>query len=140
MEMKFPNRLEVAPDPSKVLMSESLKGNVPELEEGITPEMQFVIAIGHRRVGAKEEALVGSLVGVLFDVKPEIEIKVPVDEAIAVVQAQQLSFDKFEMHYGDKVFELPGPFTVAAARMGDFDVRTQMCVLMLSLQRTGKKA
>lgn len=141
MEMKLPNRLDITPDTSKVLMSESLRGTVPELEgEGIDPATQFVIAIGHRKVGNKEEALVGSLVGVLYDQKPEVEMRVTIDEAIAVIKAESLSFDKFEFHYGDKDFELVGPFTVAAARMQEFDVRTQMCVLMLSLQRTNKKA
>jgi hypothetical protein len=136
--VKLPNRLEVQPDTSKVLMSESLRGTVPDLEEGVAPDVQFVIAIGHRKVGNKEEPLVGSLVGVLFDQKPEIEIKVTVEEAINVIEAQNLSFEKFEMHHGERIFELVGPFSVSAARMQDFDVATQMCVLMLSLSRTKK--
>jgi hypothetical protein len=132
--------MEMKADKSHILMSDVLKGNVPELENE-TVEMssgKAVIAVFSKVAGNKVEGMVGALRGVLFDVNPEIEVRVEVEEAFKVVRTSNLQFQKFELHYGEDVIEVPGPFIVTAARIDAIDVFDHMCTLSLNLKRPAR--
>lgn len=130
--------MELKSDPSKILMSDALRGQLPELESDMVTQLQgqYVHVIADRRVGGQSMPLAGLLRSVLLDVQPEIEIKVEMSEALKTIKATDLSFEFFELQYGeDEDVTLPGPFTVKAARIQEIDPVTQTCVLALHLQR-----
>lgn len=133
--------MEVKADPSRILMSDVLKGQVPELE-GEVPVDPFrgkhVIVIAQKTVGTKQEGVIGILRGVLFDVEPEIELRIDLKEALDIVEGHNLSFNKFELHHDQRVVELPGPFVVKAARIDDISVLDQLCTVSLHLKRPAR--
>lgn len=133
--------MELKSDPSKILMSETLKGHLPELESDEIDQLssQYVHVVVDRWVAGTQVPLTGLLRSVLFGLEPELDIKVELPEALAVVKAQNLVIAGFELQYGEEsTVEVPGPFTVKAARIDDINAQTQTCVLMLQLQRAKK--
>lgn len=132
--------MELKADPSKILMSETLKGQLPELESEMAEQMQgqYVHVVADRRIAGQSLPLAGLLRTVLFDASPEIEFKVELSEALATVKAEKLTFESFELEHGEETLQMPGPFTVKAARIQEIDAATQTCVLALQLQRVKK--
>lgn len=132
--------MELKVDNERVLMSEALRGQVPELDGG-DPEfrrelMQKVVTvIAERRVGDKATAMVGVLRGVLLGSEPEIEFRCDLTEAMDVLEAQQLTFGSFELHYGERVVQIKGPFVVKAARLDEITLDDPLCTLGLHLAR-----
>lgn len=122
-------------------MSDALKGQLPELESDEIDHLsdQYVHVIIDRRVAGQKVPLVGLLRSVLFDLEPELDVKVELTEALAVVKARDLAIAGFELQHGEEsTVEVPGPFTIKAARIEDINAQTQTCVLMLQLQRAKK--
>jgi hypothetical protein len=129
---------EVRADATRILMSDALKGQLPELESEIVEHMQsqYVHVIADRRIGTQRLPLVGLLQTVLFDAQPEIEFKVELTEALATVKAVDLKFNGFQLQHGEgSTIDMPGPFNVKAARIQEIDAINQTCVLSLQLQR-----
>lgn len=140
MEMKLPNRLEVQPALDRVLMSDTLKDQVPDVDPAALEELsaKYVHVIANRVVGGQLLPITGIMLSTLFDAKPEVELKVLVDDALDVIEAQNQYFEGFELHHGTRIVPMTGPFKVAAARIQEVDVKTQMCVLLLQLERMKK--
>jgi hypothetical protein len=118
-------------------MSDSLQGNIPELEDEDFKqfEEQFVIVVANRTTSGKQLPITGTLQTVLFDEKPEIEIKVQLKDALDVIEAGDQVFEFFDLHHGERIVKMMGPFTVKAARIQDLNPTSQMCVLALQLKR-----
>jgi len=135
--------MEMKADSSQVLMSDVLKGNVPELD-GDAPVDQYqgkhVIVIAEKMTGGgnKVEGLVGILRGILFDVDPEIEFRIDLKEALDIVEAQQLQFNRFELHHEERVIQIQGPFIVKAARIDDISAQDQLCTISLHLKKPAR--
>lgn len=133
--------MDIKPDTSRVLMSETLKKVLPDLDGDNLSQLvgEGIYVVADRRVGGQQIPLAGVLRSVLFDTSPEIEMRIELSEALAVVQSEGLTFEGFELHHGEKTtVQLPGPFTVKAARIEEIDVPAQLCVLLLQLQRVKK--
>lgn len=125
--------------PANIMVSDALRDQLPDdFESTGLPEDQFVVVVAVRNDGSENPIITGVLRTVLFDVEPEIEFKVLLSDSFDIIQAQRLGFEKFELHYGKRMIELVGPFTVKAARIQDIDVVNQMCVLALHMQRVKK--
>jgi hypothetical protein len=131
--------MELKTDPSRVLMSDVLKGQVPELEgeAGLDPVSgKHVIVVAEKVTnGSKKEGLVGILRSVLFDVEPEIEFRIDLTEALNIVEAQRLAFGGFELHHEARVIPMPGPFVVKACRIDDISAQDQLCTISLHLKK-----
>lgn len=129
-------------DNDRVLMSEALRGQVPELEgEAQVPAelvLNAVTVVAEKRIGDKVTAMVGVLRGVLLGSEPEIEFRCALDEALDVLEASQLSFGGFELHRGDRVVQIKGPFLVKAARLDEIVPGDQLCTLGLHLARPAR--
>ena len=129
--------MEAKPDTSRILMSEVLKGQVPELGDSNFAEIAagMVTVVADRIVGQQSVPLVGIMHSVLFDAQPEIEFRVALSEAFDIVEATDLHFNDIDMHHGTRIIKLRGPFQVSAARIQEIDSSGQVCTLMLSLKR-----
>lgn len=128
---------------SRILASKELVDQIPDAQ--IDDELErlasgMIMVVADRIVGKKQAPITGVLSSVLFDVKPEIEIKVNTDDAFDVVEAQEQHFNTFELHKEERIVSLKGPFLVTAARIQEIDPKTSMCVLALQLERLTKKS
>src|SRR3990167_7159243 len=118
---------------SQVLMSDALRGQIPELEGEERPdpfEGKHVVVVAQKIVGQKESGLIGVLRGIHLGDEPEIEFRIDLTEALGLVQAQNLSFGGFELHHGEStVVKIPGPFIVKAARIDEISPADQLCTI-----------
>jgi hypothetical protein len=127
-------------------MSDVLRGRVdPDLEDEARAgaadalEKSVVSVIANVQIGTgKSTAIVGILRSVLFELEPELEFKVTLDDALGLVQAQNPQFLGFELHHGERVIKVPGPFTIKGARIDDIDPAHGLCILALGLKRPPK--
>jgi|SRR5579863_509824 len=134
---------EIRAETSKVLMSDVLRGQVPEEieDEAVNGavdalEKSVISVVANVQVGkGKATAVCGILRSVLFEKEPELEFRVTLDDALAVVSAEGLQFLGFELHRGDQVIKSPGPYDVKGARIDDIDAAAGLCVLSLGLRR-----
>lgn len=132
---------KVEAETSKVLMSDSLKGLLPdELDDEAAEKMErlTVTVVAAVQIGEKKTVIPGILRSVLFEVEPELEFRVQLHEAISFVSANQLNFLGFELHHGTDIVKSPGPFLIKGVRIDDIDAVNQMCTLSLGLKRPPK--
>jgi len=127
-------------DTSHVLMSDVLRGQVPDLDEQIEANTQdlarkHVLVVAEKTVGAHVSGIVGILRGALLGPEPEIEFRCQINEALDIIEASSLVFNKFELHHDERVLSVPGPFTVKAAKIDEISAQDQLCTLGLHLSR-----
>lgn len=125
-------------DSSHILMSEVLKGQIPDLDGEQIDELRnkHITIVAGKTVGAKIEPMVGILRGIHLGQNPEIEFRCEIKEALDVIEASQLSFSGFELHHGeDRIVQIPGPFVVKAARIDEIVIQDQLCTLGLHLSK-----
>ena len=130
--------MEIKTDPSRLLMSDALRGRLPEElenEAAETLEQSAVHVIAKFTVGDTGLAVIGLLRTVLFETEPELEFRTTLDDALTVVSAKSLQFQGFQLQYGDRTVDVPGPFLIKGARIDDISVGDQLCVLALGLKR-----
>lgn len=122
---------------NQFMMSESLKNQVGDIDPELMGQLheQYVHVIADRTIDGQHEPLVGLLRSVLFDVEPEIEFKVELTEALKTIKSNNVAFLQFELHHGEEIVTIPGPFKIKAARIQDIEPKNQMCVIALHLRR-----
>jgi O-succinylbenzoate synthase len=132
--------MEMKPNTSRVLMSDVLKGQVPDFDEEVVEQLngKHVILVAEVHVGAKTQGVTGLLRGVMFGANPEVEFRLDLEEALSIIEAQGLSFGKFELHHGERIVALPGPFVVVQARIDDISAQDQLCTMWLQLKRPAR--
>lgn len=135
-------KLHVRPDTSRILMSDELRGTVPDLEEEVPEDPnagQHVVVIAHRRVMEQIDPIVGILRSVLLNgIEPKIEFRVQMKDAMDIVDTPGVSFDGFELHHGERIIKVPGPYIVTAAQIDDISPPDQMCTLGLHLKKPAR--
>lgn len=131
--------MDVRPDNSKILMSEALRGRLPDEyeDESMQPTVaEGVTAIVRITAGVKEKmTLVGAFRSALFEKEPEIEFRVHLDEALDLVSAKDPEVDGFEIHKGERVVKVDGPFLLKGTRIDEVAPGSDMCLLALGLKR-----
>jgi hypothetical protein len=129
--------MQVKADNSRVLMSEALRGQLPDLDDAgpAALEGSYVHAVVDATIGDKQTAFVGILRSVLFGDRPEIELRLQLEEAIAFAKASSPVVTAVHLLHGDEEVELAGPFTVVGLRLDDINAVEQLCVMSLGLQR-----
>lgn len=130
--------MEMKADPSHVLMSEALKGQVPELDGEQIEEIaaKHVTVLLERIVGGKSDPMVGILRGMLLGDNPEIEFRCSIEDAMLVLGTQDLHVGKIQLHHGDgALVEVSGPFDVKARRIDEIVAQDQLCTLGLHLMK-----
>lgn len=127
-------------DNNKFMMSDVLKGQIPELDDQHVDDIEekYVHVVAERFVNNQRVPIAGLLQSVLFDVVPEIEIKVALQDALETANADGLSFGSFFITYGETKVTLKGPFIVKAARIQDINETSQTCVIALCLNRANR--
>lgn len=127
-------------DTGHVLMSDVLKGQVPELEGEVPAAVvdRHVVVVIEKVVSNESTAVIGVLRGVLLGAEVELEFKCELKEALDILETKGLSIGHFELHHDQRVLQVPGPFIVKAARLDEISPVDQLCALglhMTKLQR-----
>lgn len=124
-----------------VMVSSQLKDQLPDavLNEEILASLDssFVHIVIDKSIGSERIPLVGAFRSVLVDEKPELELKVELQQAFEFAALKSsIVVESFDVLRGEeRVLTVTGPFIVPAARVQDLDHVTQTCVLMLQLER-----
>lgn len=136
---------EVRPITDKLLMSDVLQGQVPELEgDGATQLASgFVIAIINVSTGVDSRGIVGTLRGLKRTQDgsgEEISVRTPLGDAVGVIDAvanPRVSVSSIELHVGEDIVRFIKPdsglFAVTEAEILEIDYPRQVCVLNLKL-------
>jgi len=126
-------------------MSDVLRGQVPALDDTVAEVSveelgnQHVLLVAEKVTGAKVTGVVGILRGALLGPDPEIEFRCEIEEALNIMEAPNLSFNKFELHHDKRIVPVTGPFIVKAARIDEINVQDQLCTLGLHLARKAQR-
>lgn len=128
--------MNIKTDTNRILMSDTLKGMVPSLDDDSNSSTLGIVAVlCNRLINGVNEPFNCMLHSVLFDIEPEIELLCSIDNALDTIQANSLKFQEFIIMYNDRKVEVPGPFIVKAAKIYEVKSNLDQCILALSLQR-----
>ena len=122
----------------RLLMSDSLRGVVPELDdEEVEKYRDSYIVVSADLSDGDEFILSGLCVGIAFEPsETKIDIKVPLAlgyEVFARLKSGKQTCKCLYLNRGQDVLEYPGPYSVVSPRLTDFDRPTVMCNLGLDL-------
>lgn len=127
-------------DNGRLLMSDSLVGQIPDLDEDTVRGLEdsFVMAVLHVVTEKGAEPVVGSVVGVSFesDKLINMDIRTGLSEAFDLLRSYssvQLRCEELLMKMGDTELSRTGPFTFTSLKILDFDHPTKMCTLGMDL-------
>lgn len=125
-------------DSSRVLMSDELRGQIPDIEEQQQLMIDRLVSVTAKwRSGSPEEHIVvGSLRTFLMGKGSlrEIEFRVLLEDALDIASTADVSFTSIELKHGERTLRSEGRDLVEA-RIIDIEVNTepQMCTLALGL-------
>lgn len=128
-------------DNSRVLMSDSLKGQIPDIEEqqqALIDRLIKVTATWKSGDDDKLKTIVGSLRTVMFGQDPEIEFRALLEDVLDIVSANNVVFTSIELKHVDRTVHLPANLKVTAARILDFESTLEdfpMCTFAIGFQR-----
>lgn len=121
----------------RLLMSDSLKGMIPALEDAVTnANLELVIASIVTGPEASD-VLTGRLTGVSVD--PDVvklDVRVATDTAFDLLRRSittGVSIAEVFLSLSDDDVRITGPFRVTSPKMLDFDTQNKMCTLGLDL-------
>ena len=126
-------------DKDRILMSDSIRGMVPELEEEQmrTFEDAFVIASFELRREESVDILSGKVVGVSCEERAtKIDVRLHNHEAYGLFKSAMqgaLVCDNLYLWLGTDETKLSGPFKMTSPKMLDFDHQHKMCTLGVDL-------
>lgn len=124
-------------DEDKLLVSDELSGVMDDTQ--MFPGVILVILTYHPRsiVNTDVNHIVGSARSVLLGDDHEVEFRVSLDDAMALIAARDnITVDKFELKSENTTHVTEGPFKISAARISDIHVTEHMCTLGVLLKRT----
>jgi len=127
---------------NRLLMSDSLKGMIPDLEDDQLKSLSdaFVIATVEMLFDQNIEIIAGSLVGVsLENFESKIDIRVSLKDAYEIIKkfkTSRLSCRVFYLHRGDDEICFEGSYKISSAKIMDFDRQLKMCTVGFDLIKT----
>ncbi len=129
--------INVVPSTDRILMSDTLRGNVPALENDEQVQDvesdNYVFVTAEKISNHERTAVIGILRGIELGIEPQVEMRLSIVHALDIIETRGLLFGGFELKTLDRVVNIPGPFKVKSARLFDIDTIAQMCTLGLHL-------
>ena len=127
---------------NRLLMSDSIKGMVPELEEERIDDIStsFVVAAMEMmyEFDSSHDVIAGKVVGLSLETINEVklDIRIELEKAYQLVKkysSSGLSCRMLYLHLGDDEICFEGDFRIASPKMLDFDHQNKMCTLGIDL-------
>ena len=125
---------------NRLLMSDSLKGMVPTLEDEVVGRLQdsFVIVsleTSHDEKG--NDVLSGVCSGVSFEatsVKVDLRIELPRGyDFLKRILKETVICNRLYLSRGDDVMKIEGPYRIVSPRLSDFDYQDILCTMGIDL-------
>jgi len=126
---------------NRLLMSDSLRGMLPDLEDDQLKLLSdaFVIATIELLFEQNVEVVAGSLAGASFDnLEIKLDIRAGLNDAYDVIKkfkTSGLSCRLFYLHRGDDEICFEGPYKISSTKIMDFDRQLKMCTIGFDLIR-----
>lgn len=131
---------------NRLLMSEDLRGKVPELDDDILKqyESNFVFGVLEGVDPDDGNDMVGNLVGLALEETVKWDFRVNLTTALRFISRYVPDDDAgqpvipcsgFQLFLGDDVIRFPGPFIVVRPKVYDVDNNTKLCTLAVDLTR-----
>lgn len=133
--------LVAQPDRSRLLMNDSLRstfGDIDPFDVGPSKHVEGITVAIDRSVGAtRAQPLVGQLTTLLMDESPEIELVSSINIAFGVVKdmGETNMVLEIQLHHGDDVMSIVGPYEISMLRVQDINVHAQTCVIAMKLTK-----
>jgi len=125
---------------NRLLMSDSLKGMVPDLEDDASQiASQLVNSFIITAIELHGfEPLVGSLAGISYDEKIiKLDVKLKLEQAYDVftdlAMGKTITCEAIQMHLSERMNRIVGPFKLELPKMFGIDAQDRMCVLAVDL-------
>lgn len=125
---------------NRVMMSDSLKGVLPEFEEEQIQAFSesFIVTTLEINVGGTSDLLSGGLVGISFDSLAEIKLDIRVStkeayETIKKYTTSGLASRVLFLHLGDDEIVFQGDYKIVNPKAVSFDHQNRMCTLGVDL-------
>lgn len=126
---------------NRLLMSDSLRGVVPELEEDIAKKLEDTIVVVSFVLsrGTDSEIASGVLVGASVEERiVKADFRLDTSDAYRLFSAfikDNWRCDKLYMDYAGDYLEISGPFQVSAPKLSDIDRQLRTCTIGIDLIR-----
>lgn len=122
----------------RLLMSDAIKGIIPDLDEKHLKPFEDSFIVGTLELVLNDgniELLSGALSGFSLDKSVlKIDIKVKTYEAFTFFKDVNSTICKsIYMHLGDEEIHLSGPYRISSPKMMDFDYKAKTCILGIDL-------
>lgn len=131
---------------NRLLMSDDLRGKVPELDDDILKqyESNFVFGVLEGVDPDDGNDMVGNLVGLALEETVKWDFRVNLTTALRFI-SRYVSDDPsrqvlipcagFQLFLGEEAVRFPGPFAVVRPKIYDVDNNTRLCTLAVDLTR-----
>lgn len=124
-------------DSDTLMMSEELKGQIPDLSEDDDVNNSFIIVVIDLQCNESRQPLVGSLVGIKHDVCTKIDMRSSMKTAYTVfsyiTNGGKALCDSFQLQLGDQEVTFTGPYELLSPAIIDVDSTNKMCTLAVDL-------
>lgn len=125
---------------SRLMMSDSLQGMVPQLEDEALEKYSDSFVVGVLELDPQQfidSPLVGSLVGLAVEEITKFDVKTSISAAYAILKMATMNAkiicNAFQFHLGPDVTRVVGPFFLQSPRMIDLDHDRKTCTLAVDL-------
>lgn len=130
---------------NRLLMSDDLRGKVPELDDDILKqyESNFIFGVLEGVDPAAGNNMLGNLVGLALENPVKWDFRVGLETALRFLSRYAgdspttitIRCEGFQLFLGDGVLRFPGPFNVVKPKIYDIDNGNRMCTLAVDLTR-----
>lgn len=123
----------------KLLMSDSLQGMVPEIEEQLLSYEESIIIVGvDYRTKEFQDIIAGSVVGIAFETNViKVDLRKNVKEIYRFImfccQNPEIECHGLYMQHGESETVLQGPYKIVSPKLTDIDHKEKTCTLSLDL-------
>jgi hypothetical protein len=123
-------------DSNNVFMSESLQGNLPDIDI-LDLQDKFILSILSIIVGESIESVIGNVVSYSIDQEEiKLGVRVMIPDAFGLLEAwPSVRLQKYDLCLGENTIEFFGPFSATSLGVQDIDSTRQLCVLAMKLRR-----
>ena len=127
---------------NRLLMSDSIKGMIPDLEEDKVKNMNDAFLVGVFEIIYDSfddiDVMAGKVEGISFESQGDIKIDVRLDtkkayDTIKKYTTTGLSCRMLHLHHGDDELRIEGDYRFSSAKLFDFDIEKKMCTLGVDL-------
>jgi len=126
---------------NRLLMSDSLKGMIPELEDEITQNLTSMDSVVITVIEINGlEPIIGTLDGIQIEKQSiKLDVKLKLEEAydmftlIASGGDCDLLCNGIQLHLSEKINRIIGPYILTSPKLFGIDISNKLCVLGMDL-------